>query len=265
MIKDGAAHHPHSLRDPKPIADFIEASQKLAAVEVPLHSSARRSPGPRSTAARATTARFRARKCSPLAADRGSRRPMTATSSASTASACPSRSSCRRRPRRASRGCSAADFVTRDAAVDLALLGRGFHIVTGPVPTDTDGPVLQQWNAVYKLLTDNGLSQDAGAGRGRRGGRRGLCLGDREPGQGVLHLCRKPDPAQPHVEDSAARTACPPRESWACQLLHVCGSRDPWLDEPNAQCWKSATRNWAASHGPDQTRARGTSRRPRGT
>src|SRR4029077_17631622 len=28
MIKDGAAHHPHSLRDPKPIADFLEASLK---------------------------------------------------------------------------------------------------------------------------------------------------------------------------------------------------------------------------------------------
>jgi pimeloyl-ACP methyl ester carboxylesterase len=28
MIKDGAGHHPHSLRDPKPIADFIEASLK---------------------------------------------------------------------------------------------------------------------------------------------------------------------------------------------------------------------------------------------
>ena len=23
MIKEGAGHHPHSLRDPKPIADFI--------------------------------------------------------------------------------------------------------------------------------------------------------------------------------------------------------------------------------------------------
>ena len=31
MIKDGAAHHPHSLRDPKPIADFIEQSQRPAA------------------------------------------------------------------------------------------------------------------------------------------------------------------------------------------------------------------------------------------
>lgn len=26
MIKDGAGHHPHSLRDPKPIADFIVQS-----------------------------------------------------------------------------------------------------------------------------------------------------------------------------------------------------------------------------------------------
>jgi len=51
------------------------------------------------------------------------------------------------------------DFVTRDAAVDLALLAKGFHVVTGPVPTDTDGPVLQQWNAVYKHLTDAGLSK----------------------------------------------------------------------------------------------------------
>ena len=26
MIKEGYAHHPHSLRNPKPIADFIEQS-----------------------------------------------------------------------------------------------------------------------------------------------------------------------------------------------------------------------------------------------
>jgi hypothetical protein len=59
------------------------------------------------------------------------------------------------------------DVVTRDAAVDLALLGRGFHVVTGPVPTDADGPVLSQWNAVYRILTDAGLSRApvlAGAG-----------------------------------------------------------------------------------------------------
>src|SRR5262249_55220334 len=35
MIKDGAAHHPHSLRDPKPIADFIEQSLRPAGGEPP--------------------------------------------------------------------------------------------------------------------------------------------------------------------------------------------------------------------------------------
>ena len=35
MIKDGAAHHPHSLRDPKPIADFIEQSLQPAGGEPP--------------------------------------------------------------------------------------------------------------------------------------------------------------------------------------------------------------------------------------
>ncbi len=33
-----------------------------------------------------------------------------------------------------------ADFVGRDAVVDLALLAKGFHIVTGPVPYNADGP-----------------------------------------------------------------------------------------------------------------------------
>ena len=30
MIKEGSGHHPHSLRDPKPIADFISQSVQPA-------------------------------------------------------------------------------------------------------------------------------------------------------------------------------------------------------------------------------------------
>jgi len=36
MIKDGAAHHPHSLRDPKPIADFIEQSLRPLGGDAPV-------------------------------------------------------------------------------------------------------------------------------------------------------------------------------------------------------------------------------------
>ena len=31
MIKEGIAHHPHTLQDPKPIADFVEQSQAAPA------------------------------------------------------------------------------------------------------------------------------------------------------------------------------------------------------------------------------------------
>jgi hypothetical protein len=51
-----------------------------------------------------------------------------------------------------------ADFVPRNATVDLALLAKGFYIVTGPVPYDV-GPVLEQWNTTYKYLTDHGFSK----------------------------------------------------------------------------------------------------------
>ena len=45
-----------------------------------------------------------------------------------------------------------ADFVSRDAVVDQALLAKGFHIVTGAVPYNADGPLLAQWNVIYKHL-----------------------------------------------------------------------------------------------------------------
>ena len=51
-----------------------------------------------------------------------------------------------------------SDFVNRDAVVDLALLAKGFHIVTGPVPYNADGPLRPHWDAVYRHLTDHGFS-----------------------------------------------------------------------------------------------------------
>jgi hypothetical protein len=48
--------------------------------------------------------------------------------------------------------------VGRDNVVDLALLARGFHIVTGAVPYNADGPVLSQWNTIYANLVAHGFS-----------------------------------------------------------------------------------------------------------
>jgi pimeloyl-ACP methyl ester carboxylesterase len=122
-----------------------------------------------------------------------------------------------------------ADFVTRDAAVDLALLGKGFHVVTGPVPTDTDGPVLQQWNAVYKLLTDAGLAkkpvlEGAGGAAGEA-----YAWAAENPDKVSCVYAENPilrshvTKAQPLDRlDALAKAGVP--------ILHVCGSRDPWLD-----------------------------------
>jgi len=49
----------------------------------------------------------------------------------------------------------------------LALLAKGFHIVTGPVSYDFANLSLDHWNAVYKHLTEHGFSKKpvlAGAG-----------------------------------------------------------------------------------------------------
>jgi pimeloyl-ACP methyl ester carboxylesterase len=228
MIKDGAAHHPHSLRDPKPIADFIEQSLRPVAVELPRFAGAastrtsfyasasdyREIPSEKTFAAcrgpwfAPSYNRFEFRI-------EGIRMPVSVIVPQDTAPGKP--------------WAFRADFVTRDAALDLALLAKGYHIVTGPVPTDTDGPVLEQWNAVYKHLTDHGLSrkpmlEGAGGGAGEayawaiENPDKVSCIYAENP---ILrsHMTK----AQPLDRLDALAKA-------GLSLLHVCGNRDPWLD-----------------------------------
>jgi len=121
-----------------------------------------------------------------------------------------------------------ADFVGRDAVVDLALLAKGFHVVTGPVPTDTNGPVLQQWNAVYKYLTGHGFSKKIvmeGAGGAA--------------GEAYAWAIANPDKVRcVYAENPVMRcqmTKEQPLDNLAplakagVPLLHVCGTLDPWL------------------------------------
>jgi len=158
MIKEGAGHHPHSLRNPKPIADFIVQSVESSSIEPPA---------------------FVGRKFA-RSSFYGIDNSYIEFPDEGTHITChgPFFTGCYNRyafelagvegtitviePKTAAPGkpwVFRAGFVGRDAAVDLALLARGFHIVTGPVPYNADGPVLAGWNAVYKHLTDNGFSR----------------------------------------------------------------------------------------------------------
>ena len=228
MIKDGAAHHPHSLRDPRTIADFIEQSQKPVPVEPPAFVGKNF----KRTAFYASTSDYREVPSEQtFAACRGPwfapsydryefrldniRMPVTAIVPKTPAPGHP--------------WVFRSDAVARDSAVEFALLDRGFHIVTGPVPTDTDGPVLEQWNAVYKQLTAAGLSKTPVlAGAGGAGG------------DAYAWALENPDKVScVYVENPILRsrmTKAQPLDRLevlakaGIPVLHVCGSLDPWLD-----------------------------------
>jgi hypothetical protein len=121
-----------------------------------------------------------------------------------------------------------ADNVGRDALIDLALLERGFHIVTGPVPYNADGPSLKSWNNVYDLFVRNGFShkpmlEGAGGAAGEAyawaiaNPDKVSCIYAENPRLGCTMTKAQP------LDNLAtlARAGVP--------LLHVCGSLDPLL------------------------------------
>ncbi len=229
MIKEGAGHHPHSLRDPKPIADFIVQSVGAVPSAVPAFVGQRFTKTSyyggeslyRDFPAEGTFITCRGPVFTPcydryafdLAGVEGT---ITVI-----------------QPRTAAPGkpwVFRADFVNRDATVDLALLARGFHIVTGPVPYNADGPMRPHWDAVYKHLTDNGFSRKPvmeGAGAAA--------------GEAYAWAIENPDKVaciygeNPILRSHMARTApidnLAPLAKAGVPILHACGSLDPHLND----------------------------------
>jgi pimeloyl-ACP methyl ester carboxylesterase len=228
LIKDGAGHHPHSLRDPKLIADFIEQSASPPKIAAPGYLGKS-----------AATSTFYGTE----SAYRELRSEKTnATCRGPVFTACYDRYEFKLDGIRGSIGLIVpkvemagkpwvfrADLVGRDAVIDLELLAKGFHIVTGPVPYDTDGPVLQQWNAVYKHLVDQGFSkkpvmEGAGGAAGAvfawaiENADKVSCIYCENP------ILRSSMPKTQPLDNLA------PLAKANVPLYHVCGSRDPWLN-----------------------------------
>ena len=123
-----------------------------------------------------------------------------------------------------------AGFVERDAIVDLALLAKGFHIVVGPVPFGTDGPVLQSWNAVYKHLTDYGFSKKpVMEGAGRAAGE--VYAWATENADKVSCIYAENPVLRCHMSKTQPLDHLGPLASAGVPLLHVCGSLDSALDD----------------------------------
>ncbi len=226
MIKDGTGHHPHSLRDPTLIADFITQSLEHAG------------PAPAFVGKNFIKSSFygvensyshfpkeelyitcRGAWFSPTY-DRYEFKPDSITG---TVNAIVPKMAAPGRP-----WVLRADLVSRDAAVDLALLQKGFHIVTAPRPRDPNRTLLQEWDALYKFLIDQGFSTKPvmeGAGGAA--------------GEAYAWAITNPDKVSsiygenPILGNYSSKTQpldnLAPLAKAGVPLFHLCGSLDPWL------------------------------------
>lgn len=228
MIKEGKGHHPHSLRDPKPLADWIEQNYQPAENKAPAFVSPkfsrtyyyntdsiyRDSPSEKVfiTCRGPGFVKCYSRYQFPIEGVEGS---ITIVA-----------------PERAAPNqpwVLRSDYLERDATVDQALLDQGFHIVTGPVPYNADGPILSHWNTVYQYLVDRGFSRrPVLEGRGGAAGdayawaianpEKVACLYAENP---VLRSKMTPTPILENLT-ALANTGVP--------ILHVSGTLDPYLE-----------------------------------
>jgi hypothetical protein len=122
-----------------------------------------------------------------------------------------------------------ADAITRDAAIDQALLARGFHIVIAPLTTQS-GAVRTQWNNAYQLMVDHGFSKKpVMEGTGTAAGEayawaiesadKVTCIVGRNPALRSL------------MTKSSALENLEPLAKARVPLLHVCDKTDPWFND----------------------------------
>lgn len=229
MIKEGFAHHPHSLQDPTPIADFITQSVQETTSAPPAFVTGK------FTRTTFYSSENFYRNYPEDGAYITCRGPMFTP--------CYDRYQFNinnfsggglniivpKTPAPGNPWVFRADFVGRDAVVDLALLAKGFYIVTGPVPYD-DGPVLAQWDATYQYLTDQGFSKKpVMEGAGRAAGEayawamanpdKVSCIYGENP---IMHSNLSKIPLLNSL-DILAKAHVP--------LISVCGSLDPGLND----------------------------------
>jgi pimeloyl-ACP methyl ester carboxylesterase len=228
MIKEGFGHHPHSLRDPTPIADFIVQSVQSTTAATPAFAGGRFTRSSfysiedsyRDFPREETYITCRG----PCFTECYDRYAFDLASVEGTTTVIVPKTAAPGKP-----WVFRADFVDRDAVVDLALLAKGFHIVTGPVPYNADGPSLQHWNAVYKHLTDHSFSaKPVMEGVGGAAGE-AYAWAIANPDKVSCIYCENPI-----LRSRLAKTPLDnltPLAQAGVPLLHVCGGLDPWLND----------------------------------
>lgn len=156
MVKEGFAHHPHSLHNPKPIADFMEASVKETITKPDFLDSnytsgwyTGKASLYKSVPEEGINITYRGARFT------GSYRryvfQLPGVESFITVIA-PSE------PAAGKPWVFRSTYVKRDDQLTQALLEKGYYIVTGAVPYNFDGPQLSHWNTIYRYLTGKGFA-----------------------------------------------------------------------------------------------------------
>jgi len=229
IIKDGHAHHPHSLRNPQPIADWIVEHTRPAGARPDFADEK----FIRSYYYSLETTNIWLKEEKTSANCRGpgfvecyerydektsSQWGVTGLAVIVPRTALPGKPWVFR-----------ADAITRDAAIDQTLLARGFHIVIPPL-TAQSGAVRTQWNAGYKLMTAHGFSkkpvmEGTGTGTGEayawasENPDKVSCIFGRNPA--LRSLMSKTSP----LENLA------PLAKAGVPLIHLCDKTDSWFDD----------------------------------
>jgi pimeloyl-ACP methyl ester carboxylesterase len=230
MIKDGQAHHPHSLRNPKPIADWIVdhmlpstraradfADEKfiksyyysLASTNLWLKEEETcancRGPG-----FVECYDRYDERTSSPWG--------VTGLAVIAPKSVAPGKPWVFR-----------ADAITRDAVIDQGLLARGFHIAI-PALTAQSGAVRTQWNNAYQLMTGHGFSKKpVMEGTGTAAGE-AYAWASENPDKVACIVGRNPALRSLMSKISPLENLSPLAKA-GVPLLHVCDKTDPWFND----------------------------------
>ncbi len=161
MIKDGYAHHPHSLNDPKPIADFIEQSVKEALAGPPPWPDYVVGDNPaKSYYYSLENSYVNYPQDNAYITCRGPLfTPCYTKYESRIGFAMPTVIIAPNQEAPGKPWVYRAGFVDRDAVTDQALLAKGYYIVVGPVGFDADGTLVAEWNKAYDFLTSHGFSK----------------------------------------------------------------------------------------------------------
>ena len=228
MVKEGTAHHPHSLRNPTPIADFVVKSlQPQPAAPDFVDSTFKKSyyysleNTYRYLKEEDTYATCHGPGYTPVY-DRYDLKSKTRFGVSTAVIIVPNN------PAPGKPWVFRADRINRDALVDQALLAKGYYIVVTPL-TDQSGAVKERWDALYKMLTDHGFSKKPVLeGTGVNGGET-YAWAIENPEKVSCIYTVNPVMRSLMIKTNLVDTLAPIAKA-NIPLLTVCGGLDPWLN-----------------------------------